>query len=125
VTPAILGGLLVAGAVGAVARHLVDGLVSRHADHGYPWGTLVVNVTGSLLLGMVTGAALQHGLPGTPAILLGTGLCGSYTTFSTFAFETIRLLEEGSPAGAVLNPVGHLLAGTGAAATGLLVASAV
>ena len=124
-TPEILVGLVVAGALGALARFVVDRLVQDRTGAAFPWGTLVVNVTGSLLVGLVTGAALYHALPKTPATWLAVGCCGSYTTFSTFAFETVRLLEEHEASGAVLNAVGTLLAGAAAAAAGLLLAAAV
>lgn len=82
-TPEILVGLVVTGALGALARFVVDRLVQDRTGAGFPWGTLVVNVTGSLLVGLVTGAALYHALPKTPATWLAVGCCGSYTTFST------------------------------------------
>jgi CrcB protein len=56
-------------------------------------GTLVVNVSGSLVLGFVTGVALYHAFPATPKTILGTGFCGAYTTLSSFAYETVRLVE--------------------------------
>lgn len=123
-TPTILAGLVVAGAVGAPARYLLDGFVHDHARGAFPWGTFVVNVTGSLLLGVVTGAALYHALPATPRIWLGTGFCGAYTTFSTFTFETIRLLEEGAVADAFRNAGASLVVGTAAAGAGLALAAA-
>lgn len=124
-TPTILLGLVVGGATGAVARHLVDGLVQDHTGGAFPWGTFAVNVTGSLLLGLITGAVLYHAFPDAPTIWLGSGVCGSYTTFSTFTYETVRLVEEGAAAAAFLNAVFSLLAGTGAAAVGLVLAATV
>jgi CrcB protein len=124
VTPAIGAGLVVAGAIGAPARYLVDGFVQDRTVGDLPWGTFVINVTGSLLLGLITGAALYHAFPSTPKIWLGTGFCGAYTTFSTFTFETIRLLEEGEVANAFRYAAGSLLAGAAAAALGLAVAAA-
>lgn len=123
-SPAILAGLVVAGAIGAPARYLVDRLVQDHTDGVLPWGTFVVNVSGSLLLGLVAGASVHHAFPATPRIWLGTGFCGAYTTFSTFTFETVRLVEEGAAAGAFLNGAASLLAGTAAAAAGLVLAGA-
>jgi CrcB protein len=124
VTPAIGIGLVVAGGIGAPLRYLVDGFVQDRTVGDLPWGTLVINVTGSLLLGLITGAALYHAFPSTPKIWLGTGFCGAYTTFSTFTFETIRLLEEGEVANALRYAAGSLLAGAAAAAIGLAVAAA-
>lgn len=88
--------MIAAGAVGAPVRYLVEGFVRRRTGAGFPWGTLVVNITGSVLLGLLTGLGLYHAFPETPRLVLGTGFCGAYTTFSTFTFETVRLLEEGA-----------------------------
>ena len=70
----------------------------------------------------MTGLVLYHGLPGVPKALLGAGFCGAYTTFSTHAFETVRLAEDGARRGAVVNVVANLLLGTAAAAAGLALA---
>ncbi|MGI5492976.1 fluoride efflux transporter CrcB [Microtetraspora malaysiensis] len=102
------------GAVGAPTRYLMDRLVQRWHDTVFPWGTFVVNVTGSFILGLLTG--LQPGP--FVATLAGSGFCGALTTFSTFGFETMRLIEEGSFAEAALNVVGSLLLGVLAAAAG-------
>ncbi|HUI49790.1 MAG TPA: CrcB family protein, partial [Acidimicrobiia bacterium] len=90
----------------------------------FPWGTFIINVTGSFLLGLITGAALYHALPNTPKIWLGTGFCGAYTTFSTFTFETLRLLEEDAPGGALGNAAASLVVATLAAGAGLALAAA-
>lgn len=123
-TRTIFAGLLIAGGVGAPARYLLEGLVQDRTDGAFPWGTFVVNMTGSLLLGLITGAALYHSFPSTPKVWLGTGFCGAYTTFSTFTFETIRLLEEGAVVDALANATASLLTGTAAAAVGLALAAA-
>lgn len=116
-----------AGAVGAPLRYLVDGLVdgvvTERTDGAFPWGTLVINVTGSLLLGLLTGFALYHGFPKTPKVVLGTGFCGAYTTFSTFSYETVRLVEQKRVGAAVGNALGMLVAALAAAAVGLWLAS--
>jgi fluoride exporter len=124
VTATIAVGLVLGGAIGAPARYLLDGFVQDHTEGAFPWGTLVINISGSLLLGLITGAALYHAFPNTPKIWLGTGFCGSYTTFSTFTFETVRLLEEGAVADAVRNASFSLLVGAAAAAAGLAIAAA-
>jgi CrcB protein len=92
--------LALAGAVGAVTRYLVDGRIQEGTSSDHPVGTLFINVSGSLLLGFLTGLALYHAFPGTPRTVLGTGFCGGYTTFSTFAFETVQLAERHDYAGA-------------------------
>jgi fluoride exporter len=116
-------GLVVAGAVGAVCRYVVDGLIEDHAAGVFPWGTFLINMTGSLLLGLITGAALYHAFPSTPRIILGTGFCGAYTTFSTWTFESVRLLEEGSIRPALANAALSLAVGMGAAGLGLAIAA--
>jgi CrcB protein len=97
------------GAVGALLRHYVGGLVDVEE---YPAGTLTVNVLGSFALGLFTFV----GLGDTWMLLLGTGMCGSFTTFSSFSFETVRLWETGERARAVGNALGNL-AGAGFALT--------
>jgi len=113
-----------AGAIGAPARYLVDCAVASRTQRGqFPWGTLAVNASGSLVLGFLTGLALYHAFPTTPRIVLGTGFCGAYTTFSTFSFETMRLVQEGDVIAAIRNAAGTLVIGAGAAAAGLALAS--
>jgi CrcB protein len=114
---AILVGL--AAALGALARYLLDQAVARKWESAFPWGTWVINVSGSFILGLITGLALHHGLDAHVVTVLGTGVCGGYTTFSTFNFETIRLTEDGSLLGAVGNVTGSIVAGLLAAAAGL------
>jgi CrcB protein len=125
VSLAAVGGVALAGAVGAPARYLVDGLVQDRTEGPFPWGTLVINLTGSLLLGLITGAALYHALPKLPRLWLGTGFCGAYTTFSTFTFETVELLESGERGTAVAYAAASLITGLAAAAAGLALAAAV
>ena len=117
-------GLVVAGAVGAPLRYIVDGFVLDRSGGTFPLGTAVINIAGSFLLGLLTGLALYHGFPTTSKIVLGSGFCGSFTTFSTFAFETVRLAEEGGRRDAVKNTLLNLGAGTVAAAIGLFAAGA-
>lgn len=114
---------VVAGAVGSVARYLVHGRLDGRPGRVLPWGTFVVNVTGSFVLGLVAGLALYHRFPDTPRVVLGAGFCGAYTTFSAFTVDTVQLLEEGATAGAVANAIGTLVVGVGAAAAGLALAS--
>ena len=112
-----------ASSVGAPVRYLVDRFVASRNRGAFPWGTLVINVTGSLILGVVTGLGLYHGLATAPRLVVGTGFCGGYTTFSTFTFETVRLAEEGASANALRNALGTLVAGGAAAALGLAIAA--
>jgi fluoride exporter len=105
-----------AGAAGAPARYIVDTLISERLAGVFPLGTLVVNISGSLALGLLAG--LAH----VPDEILGTGLVGAYTTFSTFSFETLQLLEAGEVRSALTSVVANLAAGTLAAAGGLAIA---
>jgi CrcB protein len=117
--------LVLGGAVGAPARYLADGFVQSRARGVFPWGTFAINVSGSFLLGVLTGAALYHGLGPLPKTALGTGFCGAYTTFSTFSYETVRLVEEGSVLAASANMVASVVVGLVAAAAGIALLAAV
>ncbi|PXY28215.1 fluoride efflux transporter CrcB [Prauserella muralis] len=112
--------VLTGGAGGAVLRYLVDRRVQRAHDSVFPWGTLTVNVTGSALLGLLTAWALAGGEPDAVRALVGVGLCGSLTTFSTFGYETVRLLTERARLYAVANVLVTVFAGFGAAGAGLV-----
>ena len=115
---------IAAGAVGAPVRYLVDGLIGDRTEGAFPWGTFAINATGSLALGLLTGLGLYHAFPETPRLVLGTGFCGAYTTFSTFSFETVRLLEEGARSEAFRYALATLAVGAGAAGAGLALAAA-
>ncbi len=114
--------LALAGGLGAIARVLVDGAVRGWAGSRFPYGTLLINITGSLLLGLVAGLALAHGLPAEVRTIVGVGFCGGYTTFSTASVETVRLAEQRRYLAAVGNAVGTLLTTAFAGALGLLLA---
>ncbi|MFJ8586419.1 fluoride efflux transporter FluC [Streptomyces sp. NPDC093595] len=109
--------VLAGGAAGAVLRHLTDRAVRARSDSVFPWGTFTVNVSGCLLLGLLTGAASQVQL------LLGTGLCGALTTYSTFSYETLRLAGTGARRYAALNVVASVTAGLGAVFAGVALAT--
>ena len=109
------------GLVGAPSRYLLDRAISSRIESDLPWGTFVINITGSLLLGFLTGLTLAGRLPDIGKALLGTGFCGAYTTFSTFTFETVRLLEDGRILDALGNVVVSVALGLGAAAAGLAI----
>jgi CrcB protein len=115
----------VAGAAGAPLRYVVDTLVSERVSGVFPLGTLVVNVSGSLVLGVITGLAIYHGFTGAPRVVLGTGLVGAYTTYSTFTFETISLLEQGEGWSALRNILWSVVAAGAAAAAGIALAATV
>lgn len=112
-------GVGIAAAIGAVCRYLFDQWVQRRHNHPFPWGTFAVNVSGSLLLGLITGLAEQHGLPARLTTVIGVGLIGGYTTWSTYLWETVALAESESIVIAAANLVGSLAAGLAAAAAGL------
>jgi CrcB protein len=106
------------GLVGAPSRYLLDRAITGRAESDRPWGTFVINVTGSLLLGFLTGLTMTGHLSEVGKALLGTGFCGAYTTFSTFTFESVRLLEDGRIVDAVGNVVISVALGLAAAAAG-------
>lgn len=106
--------VLLGGAVGAPTRYLTDQWVQTRHDTVIPWGTFTVNVVGSLVLGILAGGAADGPLPSWALTLAGTGFCGALTTFSTFGFETIRLVEAGSWRIAAVNVVGSVAVGLGA-----------
>lgn len=122
-SPLAWGGFVVVAAIGAPLRYLVDQAVSANRRGVFPWGTLVINASGSLLLGILSGLALYHAFPDTAKVILGTGFCGAYTTFSTFTFETVSLVEEGALAEAFRNAAGTLVVCAAAAAAGLALAA--
>jgi fluoride exporter len=102
------------GGIGAVARFLVDGAIAQRLGRDFPFGTLIVNLSGASLLGLVAGLALE----GNALLLAGTATIGSYTTFSTWMLETHRLAEDGDTRAAAINVVLSVVAGVGAAAVG-------
>jgi CrcB protein len=112
---AVAGG----GLVGAPCRYLLDRAISGRFESNFPWGTFVVNITGAFVLGLLTGLALSHHLSAVAKVLLGTGFCGAYTTFSTFTFETVRLVEDGQLFEATMNVMGSVVVGLLGAAAGL------
>ena len=113
------------GGVGAALRFWLDGVVkarvSATALGRFPLGTLLINVTGSLVLGFVTGLGEAGALASPVVAVLGTGMMGGYTTFSTASVETVQLLRSGKTRLAVLNGLGMLVVSVGAAALGLLI----
>jgi CrcB protein len=106
-----------AAAIGAPLRYIAERAIPGRA------GTFVVNVSGSLLLGVLTGLVLYHSFPKTARVVLGVGFCGAYTTFSGFTYETARLVEEGAIREALGNSIATVLVCGLAAAAGLALAS--
>ncbi|MFD7434023.1 fluoride efflux transporter CrcB [Streptomyces sp. NPDC059861] len=118
--------LVVVGAmVGAPLRYLTDRAVRSRHDSVFPWGTFTVNVVGCAVLGLLAGAAAAGAASSHLQLLLGTGLCGALTTYSTFSYETLRLAETGERLFAVVNVVGSVVAGLGAAFAGAAIGTAV
>ncbi|RRR66150.1 MAG: CrcB family protein [Candidatus Viridilinea halotolerans] len=107
--------------VGALCRYHAVRLIQRHSATTFPLGTLIVNLSGSLLLGMLIGLVASH--PQWPVValrtLFGVGFCATYTTFSSFIFETTQLWRQGARAAALFNLLGQPLLGAGCAWAGL------
>ncbi|KJY33670.1 fluoride efflux transporter CrcB [Streptomyces sp. NRRL S-495] len=111
--------LVVLGAtVGAPLRYLTDRAVQSRHDSVFPWGTFAVNVVGCLVLGLVAGAVAAGAASSQVQLLLGTGLCGALTTYSTFSYETLRLVEGGAGRYALANVLGSVAAGLAAVYAG-------
>ncbi|MFC4605406.1 fluoride efflux transporter CrcB [Rhodococcus kronopolitis] len=111
-----------AGAVGAVARFVLDGAIRSRRATEFPWATVVINVTGSLLLGFVVGLTLFHGAPHEVQAIVGVGFCGGYTTFSTASFETVRLIQRQRYRAGLANALGTLLLTVAGGGAGLALA---
>jgi CrcB protein len=110
--------VVIGGALGAPLRYLTDRAVQARHSSGFPWGTCAVNAGGSLVLGVVTGAVAVGAASSSVQLLLGTGLCGALTTYSTFSYETLRLAEGGQRLLAGANVAVSVLVGLGAVGLG-------
>jgi CrcB protein len=113
----VWAGVVVIGGAGSVLRFYVDGIVTAASGRAFPYGTMVVNLSGAVALGLLTGLALG----GDAALLAGTAAVGSYTTFSTWMLETQRLTEERQHFKAAANIVVSLVLGVAAAELGRLI----
>jgi CrcB protein len=102
------------GGAGAIGRFALDGLIGSRARGSFPLGTFAVNISGAMLLGLLTGLAVS----GPALVLAGTATLGSYTTFSTWMLESQRLAEDAEGRGTLLNVALSLLFGVAAAALG-------
>jgi CrcB protein len=116
--------VVLGAAVGAPLRYLSDLAVQSRHDSVFPWGTFTVNVLGSLVLGAVAGSVFSGSWPHWVLTLVGTGFCGALTTFSTFGYETVRLVQDGARWAALANAVASLVAGLAACAFGWWLATA-
>ncbi len=112
-----------AGGLGAALRFVLDAVIRVRVGSAYPLGILVINLTGSLLLGLLTGLAVGSVVPDAWRLVLGTGFLGGYTTFSTASVDTVRLVQEGRTRAAVMNGLGMLVAGVILAGLGYAVGS--
>ncbi len=122
-TPWLGLGVALAGGVGAVLRLVVDGAIRTRWASRFPWATVVINVSGSFVLGCLDGFHLSGHLTSTSTTLLGTGICGGFTTFSTATFETVRLAQQGRWRAASINAIFTLLLSVAAATLGLRIGS--
>jgi fluoride exporter len=113
--------VVVGAAVGAPLRYITDRLLQGRHDSRFPWGTFAANVAGSALLGFLVALPASHAIQ----VLLGTGLCGALTTYSTFSYETLVLARSGARTMAFLNVGASILAGFGAAYCGMAIAQAI
>jgi len=118
-TPLVLFLVAIAGGLGAACRYMLDFAITQRTRGVLPWGTWAVNVTGSLALGFLVGLALQVGLPIEVRLVLGGGFLGAYTTFSTWMYESLRLIELGAWRAAMVNLLGSVVSGGIAAMLGL------
>lgn len=116
--------LALSGGLGAVARFVLDGTVTAARSWRYPVGTTAINLSGSLLLGLLAGLTAGALLPGPAFLVLGTGFLGGYTTFSTAAYETVRLAEQRRWGAALLHGFGQVVVATALAVVGFGVGSA-
>jgi len=110
--------------VGAPARYLADLVVQSRHDSALPWGTVAVNVVGSVVLGLTAGALTGEAADHWVLLLVGTGFCGALTTFSTSSFETVRLLQDDHPRTAAVNVVVSAAGALAACAAGFALATA-
>lgn len=122
-TPMLFTAVAVAGGLGGVARLVLDDAVSSRTDGTLPWGTIVVNLSGSLMLGLIAGLVSGRVLPDAWQVVAGVGFLGGFTTFSAASFETVRLLQEGRRTAGMVNGLGILVAATAAAGLGLWIGS--
>ncbi|WP_066301407.1 fluoride efflux transporter CrcB [Arthrobacter luteolus] len=123
-TPLTFLVLALAGGAGAAVRFLFDGLIRTWLQTEFPWATTLINVSGSLALGVLTGLTLGQVLPTDLGIVIGTGFLGGYTTFSAASYETVQLIKQGRHIASLVSGVGMLVLSVAAALLGLWIGTA-
>lgn len=116
--------VVVGGGLGASLRFVIDGLIMQRVTSGFPWGTFVINATGSLLLGFLTGLADSSVLDAAWLAVLGTGVMGGYTTFSTAMVDVVHMLQRRTFGRAAWNALGMLVVTVLVAIAGLAIGRA-
>lgn len=124
-TPLLFLLLAIGGGVGASLRFVVDGLLRSHLKTAFPWATTIINASGSLVLGFLTGLTMVHLLPTDISIVIGTGVLGGYTTFSTASYETVQLIKQGRYGFSFVSGVLMLVFCVALAALGLWIGTAI
>lgn len=103
--------VVLGGGIGAGGRYLLGGWLQLQLGNGFPWGTFAVNALGSLLIGLVFGLARTKAIASGTTLFLAVGVLGGFTTFSTFSYETLRLITNGNLGASMLNAAGQLSVG--------------
>ena len=118
-TPALVLAVVLAGALGALARQLFSDVITHRVRSDFPFGILTVNVIGSFALGLLTGLALHHHISADTLVITGTGICGGFTTWSTSIWESLQLLRLRLFSQFALQSLGGLALAVGVALGGL------
>lgn len=127
-SPLLFIAVALAGGCGAACRFALDGWIALHISNmapRLPFGTILINVSGSLAIGLLSGFALGRLVPEAVQLIAGTGFLGGYTTFSTASYETVRLLRERKPLLGFVNGVGTLVIAAAAAGLGMWLGTSV
>lgn len=122
-TPGVFILLALAGGVGASVRFWVDGLIRSRLKTAFPWATTIINASGSLVLGLLTGLTTAHLVDSDLSLILGTGFLGGYTTFSTASYETVQLIKQKRYTFAAMSGIGMLILCVALAGLGLWIGS--
>jgi len=121
-----VAGVVIGAGIGGGLRYVLGGWMAERWGASFPWHTLVINVSGAFLLGMLMAVTVERNLlPGSMRLLLGVGLLGGFTTFSTLSYESIALLEQGFFVQGAANMFGSAVLGLGAAVLGLMAGRAI